>query len=245
MKTKFAIFGLFILVMSLFAGAASAQEDTTSTDGDPERRGTVRTILEVVAEETGLTAQEIFEQVRDGATLAEVIEANGGSVQNVTDALLAEVQIRVDEAVASERITQERADEILAEMESRISEALNSQYELRGRGERLRERFENNLRGNALSIIAENTGLELAEIRQAVAEGATLAEVIESNGGDVAVVSVEIIAQSTERVNELVADGTITQEQADEFLAELDTRVDTFLNRTWQLRDRSAPNAEN
>lgn len=245
MKTQFAILGMIVLVMSLFVGVAGAQEDPSTVDGLADRRGNVRALLEIITEETGLTAQEIFVQVRDGATLAEVIEANGGSVDNVTSALLAEAETRLAEAVASERITQERADEILANLETRITEALNSEFELGGRGERLRERFQDGLRGDAFGIITESLGLEPGEIRQAIADGATLAEVIETNGGDVDAVTAEIIALATERVNGLVADETITQEQADEFLAELETRVDTFLNRTWELRERSAPNAEN
>ncbi len=245
MKTKFAIFGLIILVLSMVVGAASAQDDTSTVDNSRMRRGVLQSLVEIITEETGLTAQEIFQQVRDGATLAEVIEANGGSVDNVTQALITQAETRVEESVAEGRITQERADEILANLETRISEALNSQFELRGRGEQLRERFENSLRGDALATISDVTGLDLREIRQLLADGATLAEVIESNGGDVAAVSADLIAQATERVNQLLADGTITQELADDFLAELETRVDDFLNRTWELRERSAQDAQN
>jgi len=238
MKSKVIIFALIVLVMSLFVSAASAQENTASTDDTRLRRGVIGSLLDIISDETGLTAQEIFQQARDGATLAQVIEANGGNVQNVTDAALAEAETALSNAVAEERITQERADEILVNLETRLPEFLNREFELRGRGERIRERFENGLRGNVLSTISENTGLDLCEIRQAVADGATLAEVIESNGGDLAVVTEELIAQATERIDTLVAEEIITQEEADEFIANLGTRIDTFLNRTWELRER-------
>lgn len=241
MKSKFVIFALIVLVMSLFVGAASAQEEEVATTDDTRlRRGVVSSLLDIVTEETGLTAQEIFQQVRDGATLTEVIESNGGSVQNVTEAVLAEAETVLAEAVAEERITQERADEILTNLETRLPEILNREFELRGRGERIRDRFENGLRGNALSTISEVTGLDLREIRQAVADGATLAQVIENNGGDVAVVTEELIAQATERIDNLVAEEIITQEEADGFVTNLETRIDTFLNRTWELRERPA-----
>lgn len=245
MKTKFAIFGLIILILSSMVGAASAQEETSTTQSARMRSGVLQTLVDVLTEETGLTAQEIFQQVRDGATLAEVIEANGGSVEDVTQALITEAETRVEEAVSNGQMTQERADEILANLETRITEALNSQFELGGRGERLRERFENSLRNDALNIISEATGLDLREIRQALVDGATLAEVIESNGGDVNAISADLVTQATVRVNQLVADGTITQERADEFLAQLETRVDDFLNRTWELRERSAQDVRN
>ncbi|MCA9914351.1 MAG: hypothetical protein KC496_13440, partial [Anaerolineae bacterium] len=235
MKTKFAIFGLIILVLSGMVGAVSAQEDSSTARSARMRPGVVQNLVNILMDETGMTAQEIFQQVRDGATLTQVIEANGGSVDNVTQALITQAETRLAEAVAEGRITQAQADEIRANLPTRISDLLNRQFDLNSFGDRLRERLQNGLRRDAFDTISEATGLNFREIRQAVADGATLAQVIESNGGDVAAVSADLIARSTERVNQLLADETITQERADAFLSQLETRVDDFLNRTWEL----------
>jgi polyisoprenoid-binding protein YceI len=56
-----------------------------------------------------------------------------------------------------------------------------------------------------MSIISEVTGLDIATIREQSADGATLAEVITANGGDVEAVKAELIAA--------VGDSPIQQEQ--------------------------------
>ena len=83
----------------------------------------------------GLTAEEIIEQVREGATLADVLTSNGGSVDAVVDAVLAEAEAFMSEAVAEERITQEQMDERLAGLSDIINSALNGEFEPRRNGE--------------------------------------------------------------------------------------------------------------
>jgi 3-hydroxyacyl-CoA dehydrogenase len=61
------------------------------------------------------------------------------------------------------------------------------------------------------------------EIGSQIGEGATLAEVVTNNGGDVDEVIAAAVAAATEQANQAVANGRITQEQADELLARLET----------------------
>lgn len=44
-------------------------------------------IFDIIAEETGLTVEEIQEQAADGITLAEIVEANGGDMEIIKDKL--------------------------------------------------------------------------------------------------------------------------------------------------------------
>jgi len=68
----------------------------------------------------GLEASDLVAQLRDGATLQEIAAAQGVPYEDVTAAVVADAQARLNEAVASGRITQERADSIL----ERLNEAL-------------------------------------------------------------------------------------------------------------------------
>jgi uncharacterized protein YidB (DUF937 family) len=79
-----------------------------------------------VAELLGLDAQELRQQVRDGATLAEIATAQGVEPQAVIDELVAELTERLDNAVENGRIDQAEADEKLAEAEAKITEMVNS-----------------------------------------------------------------------------------------------------------------------
>jgi hypothetical protein len=74
----------------------------------------------------GLTAEEIHTQLHDGATLAEIATAQGVEVQAVVDALVAELDTRLDEAVTNGRIDQAEADEKLADAETKITDMVNN-----------------------------------------------------------------------------------------------------------------------
>ena len=68
--------------------------------------------LTPTAEYLGLTEAELFEQLREGKSLAEVAEAGGKSVQGLKQAILDGAKFALDEAVANERLRQAEADEI-------------------------------------------------------------------------------------------------------------------------------------
>lgn len=81
---------------------------------------------EAAAEALGITTDELREALRDGATIAEVAALQGVDVQSVIDAMVAEAEERLAEAVANERLTQEEADEKLAELTEKITDAVNN-----------------------------------------------------------------------------------------------------------------------
>lgn len=66
--------------------------------------------LEAAAEAIGITEEELREQLRGGATLAEVAEANGVDRQAVVDALVAAGNEQLDELRAS---LPERMEELM------------------------------------------------------------------------------------------------------------------------------------
>lgn len=128
--------GLIVLVLAVAVGVASAQQGPgphgPGRGGSGSANG-IRlqyhsSVLEVIAQETGLTRLQILAEVQGGATLAEIIEANGGSVQVVIDAAVTAVTERVNAAVESGRLTQEQADLLLADLESRIMDMLNGDF---------------------------------------------------------------------------------------------------------------------
>lgn len=101
-----------------------------------------------------------------------------------------------------------------------------------GRPGRFGDRQGDRLIGDLVEIVVDETGLQARDIIQQMREtpGTSLAEVIEANGGDVEAVVDGTVEAITERVNARVADGTITQERADEILGNLEERVTDGLN---------------
>lgn len=81
---------------------------------------------EALTDLLGIDAQELRTQLHDGATLAEIAQAQGIAPQAVVDELVAELQERVDNAVENGRIDQAEADQKLADAEARITDMVNN-----------------------------------------------------------------------------------------------------------------------
>lgn len=222
-------FTLILLVLSMLAvmvGIASAQDETRDFRA---RDGLIRQVLVAVAEETGLDVSDILAQLSpDGATLADVIVANGGSVESVVDVAVTNVTERVNEAVANNTITQEQADKILENVEQLITDGINGDLPF---ADRSRQGIERAL----ITAVTNATGMQPMEIVRAVRDGETLENIIVSSGSSVDAVVADAMTIATERVNELVANERITQEQADNILGTLEQTFTDILNGDFQL----------
>lgn len=98
--------------------------------------------------------------------------------------------------------------------------------------------------GFGSEAVAGVLGLTTDELRAALSEGQSLAQVAESKGIAVDKVVEAIVTERTERLAEKVAAGDITQEQMDEKLAELLERVTDQVNRTAPARGERGPAPE-
>jgi hypothetical protein len=83
---------------------------------------------------------------------------------------------------------------------------------------------------------AEIIGIENSELREALSDGATLAEVAEANGVDVETLINGLVSALDEKLNELVADGRITEEQAGEIRENAPDRIESFVNSEVRIR---------
>jgi len=105
MKTilKYTLIGLLVVVVAgiSVAGVAYAQGD------DPRGRDSL-------AEQLGLTTEELREQLQDGKTIQELAEDAGVDLGSFREEMRAanqvDMQTRIEEALANGDITQEHAD---------------------------------------------------------------------------------------------------------------------------------------
>jgi uncharacterized protein YidB (DUF937 family) len=81
---------------------------------------------EALTDLLGLDAQDLRQQLRDGATLSEIASTQGVDPQAVVDELVGELKERVDNAVENGRIDQTEADEKLADAEARITDMVEN-----------------------------------------------------------------------------------------------------------------------
>jgi hypothetical protein len=244
MNTRMKAVGIVLALTVVTSGATAvwAQGRGGQQDGgrgDRPRIELVEDLFGVVETATGLSQAEVMLQLSQGATLADVISQNGGDVQAVTDEMTAIAIERVNTAVASGEIQQARADQLVENIPSRIDELLNGEFRERGgRGEGRGDRGD--MRGQGERFLVEAaataTGLEPRDLLSELRDGGTMADVIVANGGDVQSVINIAIASATQRINAAVAEGRMTQEEADSLLSEVPARYESLLNTDWAER---------
>lgn len=230
---------LVVLVVALFAvsfGVVNAQGGQRGDQGGrdfdnrgmPDRpRGEARMeLIQAVADELGITTDEIVAAAREGQTLALIIEANGGDVEAITANIVQLVTGQINERVTEGMITQERADAMLAQVEERVSEMMDNVPGQRGdKSGRIRDGLH-----NLVDSVSEATGLTGEELRAELQTGKTFNDILTENGVDIEAFTAQLIADAETHLAELVAEGVLTQEDADERLSTLSEKLPGFLN---------------
>ena len=160
---------------------------------------------------------EFLELLKDGGTPAEIAEGYGSTGQALIAAIVAAEQAHLDQAVAEGKITQERADKILARHTEAATEWINEGKNPVSPQCRQKARIARHW----TKIAAETVGIETKDFVTALREGQTPAQIAEANGSSGQSIIDAIIADAQERLDQAVADGKITQEQADRRLVEI------------------------
>ncbi len=198
MKAKTLL--IVLSLMSLLAGGVLAHD----TDSSHFRHAAMRwgqngigldLTSETLLDATGLEAPQLYDALMDGATLAELITANEGDPAATSAALSAQI---------SEQI-QANAESVIEGLESRITETLERSHVDKRRWRRFRPIPRLPFAGDMNSVILEATGLDEAALRSALAEGSSIAQLIEANDGDIGAVTATLTEQATERINEISA----------------------------------------
>ena len=91
-------------------------------------------IVGLIAEELGLSVQDLFAELQDGKTLGELASEKGLDVEAITAKHLAQVEENLKQAVEDGKITQERADWMLQQAEEMVPNMLDHTWEGRPPG---------------------------------------------------------------------------------------------------------------
>lgn len=135
-----SVIGGAILGALVFAPASGfAQEATSSptTDAGSDAESTSHGCgakLEAAAQAIGISVDELRAQLEDGSTIAEVAEANDVAVADVIDAMVAEREARIDQAVEDGDLTEAQATRVKAGLRERVTAIVNGEAPFRGRG---------------------------------------------------------------------------------------------------------------
>jgi hypothetical protein len=201
------------------SGAQDGTDQTTTTTDQsapaPDGRFGFRGEgLATAAEALGMTEAELRTALAGGSSIAQVAETQGVDLQTVIDALVAAGTAHLQELEASlpDRVT---------ELVNRTDWADHGPRHGGGRG---------GLRGAGLDAAAEAIGITSDELRTALHDGSTIAEVAESHDVEVQAVIDALVADATSHIDEAVADGRIDAARAEEMKANLVDRVTARVN---------------
>ena len=192
----------------------------------------------LVMEATGLELEALRSAMAEGSSLASLIEANGGDVAAFIAQATELASARVNEGIAA-----------------RIEALVNGERpagtkDVDGRGYGRRawggpQGFGgpgmSTLAADAFEMLTEATGLEAAALHSALAEGNSLASLIEANGGDVADFIAQASAAFNDSVDAAVADGKLSEERAAMLKEGMAERIEALVNAEHEGRGWRKP----
>ena len=180
----------------------------------------------------GMEPRELLEQLEPGQSLADYITAIGSPVDAVLADLSAQLAERLGQAIEEGRITEGQADETLADFQEQALQILENPSlpntvgnVNKPKGDRHDDRQAPSGRQIIIGGIAGSLGLDPRGVVQQLQEGLTLTAIIEANGSTVDTVIADLPAQMSDRLNQAIENGNISQEQADETLANFQTQA--------------------
>ncbi len=205
-------------------------DDTATSDADAPDDAAGRcgpghhADLGVAAEALGMTEDELRAALDEDTSIADVATEQGVDLQTVIDAMVADATARIDEKVAAGDLEADRAAEIKDNLVERITLLVNHEGRFGGPG-----------RGPggphpALDVVAEALGMTEDELRAALDEDTSIADVATEQGVDLQTVIDAMVADATARIDEKVAAGDLDADRAAEIKANLVERITELVN---------------
>jgi hypothetical protein len=145
---------------------------------------------------TGMETEALRDALLEGATLSELVSANGGAAETV----IAELATQAADAINAQ------AAASIASLEESFTEALSDshhrRFPWRRRHNLLREFFG---AWNMDETVSAATGLDKAALNAALLEGSTIADLIEANDGNLEAVVSTLVEQATDGIHDASA----------------------------------------
>ena len=180
-----------------------------------------------------IAASDLFSPGEESkAIIDDAASQLGVEPSELSDALEQALKNRVDEAVDDGRLTEEQAKELKERLQADDYPLLFGRGGHGGPGALGRHgHFE------ILAAAASFLGMTQAELREEL-EDKTLAEIAREKGKTAAGLVQQLVAVQTKRIDDAVAEGRLTDEQATALKADLEERMESL------VRDRPHPHGD-
>lgn len=155
-------------------------------------------LIRATADVTGLTPQEVVEQLSAGKTLTQIASDNGQSEADVIAAARNRVDERIEQAIANGRLTRQQADRLLQAFDANAASVMNDP--------RLGKKIEWARRApvavSLVKVTADVTGLTPQQVVEQLRAGKTIAQIAAENGKTADDIMAEMRKRGQERLNQ-------------------------------------------
>ncbi len=210
-------------------GGGAGQEQRGEGRGHALKAG-----LKEIAAASGLSEDVIKQGLKDGKSINTILTENGKDPGAVLARVLADLDAKLDAAVAAGTLSQERADAAYA----KAQEALPKLMAEVPTGDRLRDAAKFRIGKGLFQSAADTIGVEIQALIDEVRAGKTIAAVATENNVLPQTVVDNAIAQASTRIDQAVTDGKITAEKGAEMKAKLSERITKFVNEVHEPKNR-------
>lgn len=115
---------------------AFAQGRGAQAAGQARWGGPAQSLVGMAAAQLGMSQAELVAQLRNGASIAEVMRAKGGDPAKLVEAFVASRAERLEAAVAAGRLTRAEADARLATVRAMVTARIEQPFSVLGPGGR-------------------------------------------------------------------------------------------------------------
>jgi hypothetical protein len=179
----------------------------------------------------GLTRAQVAAALKSGKTLAQLATDNGKTAAGLVDALVNEAKGHLADAVAAGWLTQAKADAIAAQLAKHLTRFVNNGPPKH----KAKPPF-----SGPLEKAATYLGTTAAELKTALGSGKSLAQIATEKGKTVDGLVAALTEGAKEKLDAAVAAKTITQAQADAYLAKLTASVKAQIERVPRTKPAAA-----
>ncbi len=231
MKTilKWAKLSALLFVFTIFfTGTALAQGPEEESAQASSKQAVW---MELLAETLDMSVDDLRDNLRAGKTVEELATRQGLTMSNVANTLYTAAVERLDAAVAEGNLTQEKADQIEARLADYRDACVNDgDCALPRKVKQNRKKQAERLLLQSLRLTAKSVDMNIFGLLREFEAGNSLAEIALKQGKSLDDIADALYNAGTEKVERRLANGKLTQEQADKLLARLAERRDACAN---------------
>ena len=185
-------------------------------------------LIDATMKATKLDRQAIRTQLGQGKTLAEVITANGGTVDAVKADAKTTLTDRAKKALADGQLTQAQADKLLAAADAAFDKVLNYKFPTH------EDRLTTRLRALGYTILlretADATKLKARDILNNLHNDKTLAEIAKAHDADPDKIVAAAVTKAQQRIDQMVKNNRLTVDEAKQFSDNLKSEFTKMMN---------------